>query len=68
MTDQTETLAKIRAELEVIEVKLNDLLKKFGGDEEDLWDLHRHVYDATFERLKNESSTSDAIPDQGELF
>ena len=68
MTEQEEALTKIRAELEVIEAKINELLKKFGVDDEFLWDIHRHVFDMTFEEFKKESETCDGISDQSELF
>jgi hypothetical protein len=64
MTKQKDTLATTRARLDVIEAKLNELLKKFGLDEETLWDIHRHVYELALEQPKNHSESSGQNPDE----
>lgn len=68
MSEQNKTFTAIQAQLDVIEAKLNQLLKKFGHDDEDLWDLHCHVYEITIEKLKEQSEKDSTYQNQSELF
>ena len=68
MPEQKHTLVTIVARLEVIEAKLNEVLKKFGFEDETLWDIHRHVYEMIIDHAKHPPKTPDPASDESELF
>lgn len=66
MTKEKELFIQILARLAVIEAKLNDLLKKFGADDEDLWSLSEHIFQTSTKRLQEQNL--DEPFEQPELF
>ena len=56
------------ARLDVIEIKLNEVLKKFGAEDEDLWDLGEHIFNRSIKRLEERNEDSKETLDQPELF
>jgi hypothetical protein len=64
MTKHNDTLATTRARLDVIEAKLNQLLKKFGFDDETLWDLHRGIYEKSLEQPRQDEEPPSQIVDE----
>src|SRR5947207_14568939 len=45
MKKRKDTLTTTRARVDVIEAKLDQLLKKFGFDDETLWDIRSQVFE-----------------------
>ena len=44
MSQKIETNEMISGQLDVVEAKLNELLRKFGYDDDDLWLIRRSAY------------------------
>lgn len=68
MTKEKQMLIQVLARLDVVEAKINELLKKFGADEEDLWDLSEHVFRKTLEHLTEQKRDAVETLQQSELF
>jgi len=61
-------LINVLARLHVVESKLNELLKRFGEGDEDLWDLGEHIFHKSIKRLQEQERCSEQALEQPELF
>jgi translation elongation factor EF-Tu-like GTPase len=68
MSRKIETIEMISGQLDVVEAKLNDLLKKFGYDDDDLWIIRRCAYNDARELAEKKAQHSLETFEQPDLF